>query len=381
MALNPRQMLGLGNARPSMRYQQLNQAFQSDPRRILGQALMQQGASAAPVRTPLQGLGRLSSALVGAYLQRKAGDAQVERETAYQTRLQNALANSNVEAFPAIAGIAPEFPELALPALLSAEATRAGRTPPVPVQMVNPKTRDVTSAVAGSKEQTDLFALGYQTGSLPNPDTGFMFTEDGQQVVRPGGSAARTLRDNFVKPIKKEEAKLFESDVAFKNAQDFVANPSGGSDTALIYNFFTTLDPGGKVTDGEAQMSQTAQSYSDQFTTQVFKAFRGGVLGDDARKEILSVMRGLVNRRRTALQTSVNDATPYITELGFTPQNTFSYYNLIFNPTDQVASASNGSQDETDIVLGQTIVTPGGSSADPAIANATDADLIGGLFE
>lgn len=82
MALNPRMMLGLGGSarRPSMQFQQLNPAFQSDPRRILGQALMQQGTSAAPVRTPLQGLGRLSSALVGAYLQRQAGDEQVRRE-------------------------------------------------------------------------------------------------------------------------------------------------------------------------------------------------------------------------------------------------------------------------------------------------------------
>ena len=65
MELNPRQMLGLANTRPSMQYQQLNNAYQSDPRRMLGQTLMGQGASAAPVRTPLQGLGRLSSALVG----------------------------------------------------------------------------------------------------------------------------------------------------------------------------------------------------------------------------------------------------------------------------------------------------------------------------
>jgi len=79
--VDARSMLGLGNTRPSMQYQQLNQAYQSDPRRILGQTLMGQGISSAPVRTPLQGLGRLSSALVGAYLQRKAGDAQVARET------------------------------------------------------------------------------------------------------------------------------------------------------------------------------------------------------------------------------------------------------------------------------------------------------------
>ena len=81
MAHTPFHGLMQPGQRPSMQFQQLNQAYQSDPRRILGQTLMGQGASSAPVRTPLQGLGRLSSALVGAYLQRKAGDAQTARET------------------------------------------------------------------------------------------------------------------------------------------------------------------------------------------------------------------------------------------------------------------------------------------------------------
>ena len=93
MAINPRQMLGLGNTRPSMQYQQLNQTYQSDPRRILGQTLMGQGTSTAPVRTPLAGLGRLSSALVGAYLQRKAGDAQVAREDERRQSMQQAFPN------------------------------------------------------------------------------------------------------------------------------------------------------------------------------------------------------------------------------------------------------------------------------------------------
>ena len=119
--VDARSMLGLGNTRPSMQYQQLNQAFQSDPRRILGQTLMGQGASSAPVRTPLQGLGRLSSALVGAYLQRKAGDAQVARETemtnqimgmlpANATAQQRAFAAANPAAFAQIAGQAQFMP-------------------------------------------------------------------------------------------------------------------------------------------------------------------------------------------------------------------------------------------------------------------------------
>jgi hypothetical protein len=79
MAITPRSMVGLPNS-PSFRYKQLNPAYQSDPRRILGQSLMTQGSSFAPVQTPLQGLGRLSSALVGAYLQKGAMDRQVSRE-------------------------------------------------------------------------------------------------------------------------------------------------------------------------------------------------------------------------------------------------------------------------------------------------------------
>jgi hypothetical protein len=122
MAINPRQMLGLGNTRPSMQYQQLNQTYQSDPRRILGQTLMGQGTSTAPVRTPLEGLGRLSSALVGAYLQRKAGDAQVERETEMRNQImgmlpdtataqQRAFAAANPTAFSQMAGQAQFAPK------------------------------------------------------------------------------------------------------------------------------------------------------------------------------------------------------------------------------------------------------------------------------
>jgi hypothetical protein len=117
-----RQRLGLGGTRPSMQYQQLNQTYQSDPRRILGQALMEQGTSTAPVRTPLQGLGRLSSALVGAYLQRKAGDAQVERETEMRNQImgmlpdtataqQRAFAAANPTAFSQMAGQAQFAPK------------------------------------------------------------------------------------------------------------------------------------------------------------------------------------------------------------------------------------------------------------------------------
>ena len=152
MEPNPRQMLGLGNTRPSMQYQQLNQAYQSDPRRILGQALMQQGASTAPVSTPLQGLGRLSSALVGAYLQRKAGDTIVEREGEMTNQIMGML-GPNVA--PGVRAAVAANPAAAMPALLNArfaptttsELANMGEFTGVRTTVTNPLTGATSSSI------------------------------------------------------------------------------------------------------------------------------------------------------------------------------------------------------------------------------------------
>jgi hypothetical protein len=196
MALNPRQMLGLGNARPSMRYQQLNQSFQSDPRRILGQALMQQGASAAPVRTPLQGLGRLSSALVGAYLQRKAGDAQVERETAMTDQIMGML-GPNVA--PNVRAAVAANPAAAQSALLAAQFA--------------PTT------------SSELATLGDFTGvrtTQTNPITGATSSSIGN-LVQPR-AAAKPL-DSF-RPLTAAEIESY--DLTADEAQNFQINETTG---------------------------------------------------------------------------------------------------------------------------------------------------------
>ena len=379
MALNPRQMLGLGNTRPSMQYQQLNNAYQSDPRRMLGQTLMGQGASAAPVRTPLQGLGRLSSALVGAYLQRKAGDAQVAREDDYRSKLGDALSGLDLTGTPGLNALSQVNPELALQTGVGLEGqiavANASRKPTAPVQMFNRKTRETRLVVPGSAEQARVAKLGFEMGAMPNAESGFMFV-DGEQVVRPGGKEARAQRDKFVEPIRKEEVKFNTADIAFKNAKDFVASPSGGSDTALIYNFFTTLDPGGRVTDGEAQMAQASESFGNQFVVKLRQGLQSGVLSEDSRNEILKVMQGLVNQRRTGLQTAINNTASVINSLGFTPQNTFTYYPQIFSSAAAVP-AIDINTDEA-IVPGAPITPIGG--ADSSLTDATDSELLQGLY-
>ena len=118
MPHNPFHGLTQPGQRPSFQFQQLNQAYQSDPRRILGQTLMGQGASSAPVRTPLQGLGRLSSALVGAYLQRKAGDAQTAREAQMTDQIMGML-GPNVA--PGVRAAVAGNPAAAQSALMAAQ--------------------------------------------------------------------------------------------------------------------------------------------------------------------------------------------------------------------------------------------------------------------
>ena len=73
---------------PSFRFQDLNRAFQLDPRNTLSNALLQQGMRGGPVRTPLEGIGRLSQSLVGAMLQKRALDRLEGQETTRQENLQ-----------------------------------------------------------------------------------------------------------------------------------------------------------------------------------------------------------------------------------------------------------------------------------------------------
>ena len=159
MAIPPRTMS------PSFRFKSLNPAFQSDPRRILGQQLMQQGSSSAPVRTPLQGLGRLSSALIGAYLQKGAIDRQVARENEYQNQLANALSGLDLSSTPILANFAQQFPEQALPIALSTEAKKATIKP---TETFTTLSNEQAQAKGLDTSRGQVYQIGSVSGSIKN---------------------------------------------------------------------------------------------------------------------------------------------------------------------------------------------------------------------
>jgi hypothetical protein len=375
-------MLGLGNARPSMRYQQLNQSFQSDPRRILGQALMQQGASAAPVRTPLQGLGRLSSALVGAYLQRKAGDAQVEREKAFETNVQSALSGLNLSATPTLEALSDFDPLAALTAGAGLEGqlavAAASRQPKAPVSMFDPQTRDVKLVTPGGEEQAQLETQGYRLGNPPDAPSGFSFNDQGQLQIMPGSDQAFARGEKLTKTPREEEKKFELASTAYREATDLAQDSSGASDAGLIYKFFSALDPGGRVTDQEAMLAQTSASLGQQFAQRLRQGLKSGLLAPETRQEIVNTMRGLVVKRQDSLQKLFPMLDQRLKPLGFTSRDYFPFYNKIMAPLP--TGGANTPTQNADVVGGEEILTPGSSTVDPAITNSTDADLIGGLL-
>jgi len=165
MALRTTPMMGLPNS-PSFRYKQLNPAYQSDPRRILGQSLMTQGSSSAPVRTPLQGLGRLSSALVGAYLQKGAMDRQVEREGAYDDKLTNAMKNIDIGSLPP--GMKAAFDinrEFGFKQYLNFEQQKQLAAEKAPATF-SPATQGQIKAYGGNVDASGLYQMNSKTKRL-----------------------------------------------------------------------------------------------------------------------------------------------------------------------------------------------------------------------
>lgn len=210
MAHNPFHGLMQPGRRPSMQFQQLNPAFQSDPRRILGQALMGQGTSTAPVRTPLEGLGRLSSALVGAYLQRKAGDEAVSREDKARDAL---LASLPANASPMLTNLAQTNPG----ALQTAMATSA----------MQPTTTAFTQDIEGAPG-----AVGYGTKSI-DPLTGAESTAF-SGIYKP----QRPQKQDFVTLTKADGTSpvtlpLGDAQIGTLLGQGYIERQGGGTNVSV----------------------------------------------------------------------------------------------------------------------------------------------------
>ena len=176
---------------PSFQFQDLNRAFQLDPRNTLASALMQQGARGTPIRTPLECIGRLAQALVGAMLQKRALDRLEGHETTRQQNLQTALQSLNTADNPALAALAQIDPMAALTAGVQTESAmqqigakaQLGKTTNLTTEVANQLGLDTTRGQRYQQKANGDLILVNQ-GQAPKPlGTSFQALA-GQEIQR-----------------------------------------------------------------------------------------------------------------------------------------------------------------------------------------------------
>ena len=170
---------------PSFRFQDLNRAFQLDPRNTLSNTLLERGMRGGPVRTPLEGIGRLSQSLVGAMLQKRALDRLEGQETTRQENLQTQ--------YDAILGNLPQNVRSLLPTIATPEALQS-------VQQLGLQVASAPTSEFSFQEVDGNIVYGTNvTNPLTNTTT---FTPAGQfakpkEVKPPAKTAAIQIADDL----------------------------------------------------------------------------------------------------------------------------------------------------------------------------------------
>ena len=241
---------------PSFRFQDLNKAFQLDPRNTLASALMQQGMRGGPVRTPLEGIGRLSQSLVGAMLQKRALDRLEGQETTRQENLQTNRAN--------ILGNITN-PELrnTVSALLPAQATEASNT-----QLANVI---LGSALAPTQEIQPITDVPGMTGAKVVSTGPF-----GDQSISSVNLAATPKAQEKFTTLTKEQATTLGYDTSKgqtyqqSNLTDKVIQIGGGGSTINIGSdkkgFEATLKAATEATEKGVAASNSMANISQMLT-------------------------------------------------------------------------------------------------------------------
>ena len=185
-------------AGPSFRFQDLNKAYQLDPRNTLADTLMKQGMRGGPVRTPLEGIGRLSQSLVGAMLQKKSLDRLEGQETTRQENLQ--------AQYDAILGNLPDNVKSLLPTTATPDSIKSA-------QALGLQIQTAPTSEFGFEEVDGNIVYGTNvTNPLTNTTT---FTPAGQfakpkEVKPPAKTAAIQIADDL-KLTGPDRAEFFEN--------------------------------------------------------------------------------------------------------------------------------------------------------------------------
>lgn len=347
---------------------QLFNAYQQDPGMAYGQALMQQGASTAPVRSPLEGLARALTAGVGGFTQSKVRDKYDAQNDSYRKGLAAALQGGDV--LGALQSSQdPQLQQLGLQTALTLEEKKAGSK----IQLANDLA--AKGLVMGPNGQvTKMQGFGEAMGGIKNDET--MASIPGevakgnamipvkvgeQQALIPGEVNKATQVAQATAPIEAAKAKDvyastqgvqnkfsntdklrddFRNDANVKNYQtvvpiyksmvDAAKTNSRAADLNLVYGMAKIFDPTSVVREGEQVLVQNTAALPDQLIGMINRLNGGQALQPDTRAALLTQAKsrvdqaeGLYNQTKdfftqTATQNSI-DPNQVFFDIGSTP--------------------------------------------------------------
>ena len=198
---------------PSFQFQDLNRAFQLDPRNTLSNALLQQGMRGGPVRTPLEGIGRLSQSLVGAMLQKRALDrlegqetTRIQEQNIQSANLANAL-NTQLAQLPNDSPIKPIIQSIqstsgsqeALNALAQIQTRNLTVTPPPIFKNILDVNGNVVGQAGFNADDQQVTAIDY----APEPKLSAL----GQQAIDAGLEPGTEEFKNFILENAKKKGQ------------------------------------------------------------------------------------------------------------------------------------------------------------------------------
>lgn len=339
----------------------LFQAYQNDPGMAYGQALMQQGASTAPVRSPLEGFARALTAGVGGFTQSRVKDRYTAQDEKYRQGLAAALKGDDI--LTALSGSQdPSLQALGLQMQIeSAKSKQAAK-----YQLQNDlASKGLTLNPDGSV--TPIQGFGTALGGIQNEQTiagipgkvaegQAMIPVDvqKQQALIPGEvskatqvaqatapieaakdigvyNATQALQNKFSNTDKLRDD--FRNDPNVKNYQtvvpiyksmvDAAGRNSRAADLNLVYGMAKIFDPTSVVREGEQVLVTSTASLPDQLVGMINRLNGGEALRPDTRRALLTEAKSRVDQAEGLYNQTKDFFAQNATSAGIDPNKVF----------------------------------------------------------
>lgn len=309
-----------------------------DPRRDMADALLRSGVDSSPVNSPLEGIGRLAKAGLGAYqnyaLRKEYGDRQKQ----YNQDMKAALSAANTQPWvnpdtgqaqgtaggtsgiiAALQGaenpdLAPMMQQMMMGQIAQQEeAKRAAsarkaaiedyRTKKGIDQEFQPPEKPMSVAPGNTLYDPSRGEAIYTAPDKPKDRKAekdrngiLRYLDTGEAVFDPAavGDPAPDPEKVFKQEadLRKEFTKQTDDFVkvrdAFSRIEASAKDPSPAGDLALIFNYMKVLDPGSTVREGEFATAQNSAGVPDRLRAQYNQITKGERLAPEQRQDFLS---------------------------------------------------------------------------------------------